>query len=70
MACDVWVGGRFCHPLCSCGYSVVDSLPNFMVCTENGVWTNQKKLSDCQRKYEFIKYIQIKAKVVSRVQKS
>lgn len=49
MACDVWVGGRFCHPLCSHGYSVLTSLPNFMVCIEDGTWTNHKKLSDCHQ---------------------
>ncbi|CAG2206584.1 unnamed protein product [Mytilus edulis] len=49
MACDVWVGGRFCHPLCSQGYSVLKSLPNFMVCIEDGTWTNHEKLSDCHQ---------------------
>ncbi|XP_063444324.1 sushi, von Willebrand factor type A, EGF and pentraxin domain-containing protein 1-like [Mytilus trossulus] len=49
MACDVWVGGRFCHPLCSHGYSVLESLPNFMVCIEDGTWTNLKNLSDCHQ---------------------
>lgn len=59
MACDMWVGGRFCHPLCSQGYSALVSLPNFMVCTTNGIWTNHKNLSDCHRKYGFTKVINV-----------
>ncbi|XP_076073438.1 uncharacterized protein LOC143045037 isoform X3 [Mytilus galloprovincialis] len=47
MACDVWVGGRYCHPLCSQGYSVLASLPNFLICQDNGIWTNHDKLKDC-----------------------
>ncbi|XP_052070045.1 sushi, von Willebrand factor type A, EGF and pentraxin domain-containing protein 1-like isoform X2 [Mytilus californianus] len=47
IACDVWVGGRYCHPLCSQGYSVLSSLPNFLICQDNGIWTNHNKLKDC-----------------------
>ena len=47
LACDVWVGGRFCHPLCSEGYSTYYDLPNMLVCQENGLWTKRERLSDC-----------------------
>jgi hypothetical protein len=35
LACDVWVGGRFCHPLCSEGYSTYYDLPNMLVYFHN-----------------------------------
>ena len=47
LACDVWVGGRFCHPFCSEGYSTYYNLPNMLICQENGLWTKREKLSDC-----------------------
>lgn len=51
LACDVWVGGRYCHPLCSQGYSVLASLPNFLICQANGIWTQHDRLKDCFSKY-------------------
>ncbi|CAG2221269.1 unnamed protein product [Mytilus edulis] len=49
IACDNWLGGRLCHPLCAEGYSVVISnpLPALLVCLDDGLWLYHEKITDC-----------------------
>ncbi|XP_071176297.1 signal peptide, CUB and EGF-like domain-containing protein 2 [Mytilus edulis] len=49
IACDNWLGGRLCHPLCADGYSVVISnpLPALLVCLDDGTWLYHEQITDC-----------------------
>ncbi|XP_076112267.1 uncharacterized protein LOC143080345 [Mytilus galloprovincialis] len=49
IACDNWLGGRFCHPLCAEGFSVMIAkpLPALLVCLDDGKWLFQEQITDC-----------------------
>ncbi|XP_021348028.1 uncharacterized protein LOC110446988 isoform X2 [Mizuhopecten yessoensis] len=51
VACDYWLGGKFCQMLCRKGYDVPAGyqFPEMYVCGESGLWTPGSKLPNCAR---------------------
>lgn len=49
LACDVWLGGRLCHPSCAKGYSVLVTkrLPSLIICLDDGRWLHREKITSC-----------------------
>lgn len=49
MACDVWLGGRLCHPSCANGYSVLvtNPLPGLVICSNDGIWLRGNEITNC-----------------------
>ncbi|XP_060063503.1 uncharacterized protein LOC132543962 [Ylistrum balloti] len=51
VACDYWLGGKFCQMLCRNGYDVPAGylFREMYVCGESGSWTPDSKLPNCAR---------------------
>ena len=54
LACDTWLGGKYCQMQCKEGYDVRPGFPfhELLVCSVEGEWTppNVLPLSDCTSK--------------------
>ena len=55
LACDYWIGGKFCQMLCQQGYDVKVgyNFVDMLVCGDSGKWlpANALPLPDCISKY-------------------
>lgn len=58
LACDYWLGGKFCQMLCKQGYDVEigKNTVAILVCGESGKWlpTGSVPLPDCASEYQFL----------------
>ena len=50
-ACDVWMFGRFCSPLCKNNTDFAQTLlQNLWVCGASGIWFPNNRFPDCSSK--------------------
>ncbi|OWF48144.1 Sushi repeat-containing protein SRPX2 [Mizuhopecten yessoensis] len=53
IACDYWLGGKFCQMLCKKGYDIPPgyTFPEMIVCSETGQWLPTSTLPDCAKTF-------------------
>lgn len=63
LACDYWLGGRFCQMQCQQGYgiSVRDQHPDLIICNEDGSVTWNSDLPNCMCMYSNNNCISLKS---------